>query len=328
MGAVHRARDTRLDRVIALKVLRRDVANPIRERRFIQEARTASSLNHPGIVTIYDIFHIGEAPCIAMEYVEGQTLEQHLERGPLELGRGLAWAVTIADALAKAHAAGIVHRDVKPSNIMITLDGQVKVLDFGLAKLTEAPEASSPDERLTLDDRIVGTPPYLSPEQALCEKVDARSDIFSLGAILYEMFTGKRPFERAANVEMLSAIVNEEPKKLRAVQRDLPARLEKVVAKCLEKSAARRPQSMEEVRNELEDLRHSETIEKLLEARITQRSRRTRMLWAAAAVAVVLAATAGFLWYARANRASARVLARVTSDEGLTADAAVSPDGK
>ncbi len=101
MGAVHRARDTRLDRVIALKVLRRDVANPIRERRFIQEARTASSLNHPGIVTIYEIFHIGEAPCIAMEYVEGQTLEQHLERGPLELRQGLAWAVTIADALAR-----------------------------------------------------------------------------------------------------------------------------------------------------------------------------------------------------------------------------------
>src|SRR4051794_15057495 len=267
MGAVHRARDTRLDRVIALKVLRRDVANPIRERRFIQEARTASSLNHPGIVTIYDIFHIGEAPCIAMEYVEGQTLEQHLERGPLELGRGLAWAVTIADALAKAHAAGIVHRDVKPSNIMITLDGQVKVLDFGLAKLTEAPEASSPDERLTLDDRIVGTPPYLSPEQALCEKVDARSDIFSLGAILYEMFTGKRPFERAANIEMLSAIVKVEPKKLRSVTPALPGKLEKVIAQCLEKKIERRYQRMEDVKNALEEVLEADTHERLLASR-------------------------------------------------------------
>ncbi len=183
---------------------------------------------------------------------------------------------------------------MKPSNIMITLDGQVKVLDFGLAKLTQVPEPSSPGERLTLDDRIVGTPPYLSPEQALCEKVDARSDIFSLGAILYEMFTGKRPFERAANVEMLSAIVNERAKETAiGRQRDLPARLEKVVAKCLEKSTERRYQSMEDVRNALEDLRHSDTSERLLATRGSHSAASNRMLWRRLRLAVVLAAAGG-----------------------------------
>ena len=259
MGTVYRARDTRLDRILALKVLRGEVANPTRERRFIQEARTASSLNHPSIVTIYEIFHVDEAPCIAMEYVDGETLEQHLEKGPLEFRQGLAWAIAIADALATAHAAGIVHRDVKPSNIMITQTGLVKILDFGLAKLTQMSDGSSSGERLTLDDRIVGTPPYLSPEQALCEKVDARSDIFSLGAVMYEMFTGKRPFERASNVEMLSAVVKDEPKKLRSVAPDLPAKLEKIVAQCLEKKVERRYQRMEDVKNALEDLQQTDT---------------------------------------------------------------------
>ncbi|HYI93928.1 MAG TPA: protein kinase, partial [Bryobacteraceae bacterium] len=332
MGTVYRARDTQLDRVLALKILRSEVVNPRREKRFIQEARLASSLNHPSIVTIYEIFHVGEAPCIAMEYVDGETLEQHLEKGPLELRQGLAWALAIADALATAHTAGIVHRDVKPSNIMITQTGLVKILDFGLAKLTQMSEGSSSEERLTLDDRIVGTPPYLSPEQALCEKVDARSDIFSLGAVMYEMFTGTRPFERASNVEMLSAVVKDEPKKLRSVARDLPAKLEKIVAQCIEKKVDRRYQRMEDVKKALEDLQQTDTIERLLATRGSEPRRGPATVWLAASLAVVLAlAAAGFVWWngkANDNSTGTSVLARITSEDGLTRDPAVSPDGK
>lgn len=332
MGTVYRARDTRLDRVLALKVLRSEVANPTRERRFMQEARTASSLNHPGIVTIYEIFHVHEAPCIAMEYVDGETLEQHLEGGPAEYRQGLAWALAIADALATAHAAGVVHRDVKPSNIMITRAGLLKILDFGLAKLTQISEGSNSGERLTLDDRIVGTPPYLSPEQALCGKVDARSDIFSLGAVMYEIFTGKRPFERTSTVEMLSAVVKDEPKKIRSVVRDLPAGLEKIVARCLEKKVERRYQQMQDVRNELEELRQTDTLERLLASRGSEPRRKPGMLWLAIGVAAVLATAAGVLWRSARKtddvRGRASVLARVTSDDGLTIDPAVSPDGK
>jgi serine/threonine protein kinase len=330
MGAVYKARDTLLNRVLALKILRSDVANPVRERRFIQEAQTASSLNHPGIVTIYEIFHIDGAPCIAMEYVDGETLEQHLEKGPLHVRKGLEWAVAIADALAKAHEAGIVHRDVKPSNIMISRTGLVKILDFGLAKLTQASDLSNPGERLTLDDRIVGTPPYLSPEQAKAEKVDARSDIFSAGAVMYEMFTGTRPFERENNIEMLTAVVKDEAPRMRSIRNELPARLDKVIAQCLEKKPAHRYQRMEEVKDALQEIRESETIERLLSVRQSRPAWQNRRVWLAAGLPAILAA-AGFVWWGRsANdaRIGSPVLTRITFDDGLTKDPAVSPDGK
>lgn len=190
IGVVYKARDTVLGRVLALKLLRGESIPQTRVRRFIQEAKSASSLNHPNIITIYEIFDAADGPCIAMEYVSGETLEQRLARGLVGFRKGLNWAIAISDALAKAHAAGIVHRDVKPSNIMITADDQVKILDFGLAKLTQLDE-SEPAERFTQDGRIVGSPPYVSPEQAKAEAVDARSDIFSLGCVLYEMFSAR-----------------------------------------------------------------------------------------------------------------------------------------
>ena len=329
MGAVYKARDTLLDRILAIKVLRPDIANPVRERRFIQEAKTASSLNHPNIVTIYEIFHAGEAPCIAMEYITGETLEHQLARGPLELRTALRWAIDLADALAAAHAAGIVHRDVKPANVMITSTGLVKILDFGLAKLTEV-EESDAGERMTQDGRIVGTPPYLSPEQAKGEKVDARSDIFSLGAVLYEMFTGKRPFERETNVEMLSAVVRDPPKKLRSIVKDLPVHLERIIGRCLEKKVEHRYQRMADVKEALENVRQTDTLERLLATRDPQPIWKSWKLLVPASLLAIAVAGVSLWWGQTRNKVPqhAPVLTRITSNEGLTTQPAVSPDGK
>src|SRR5712692_9796180 len=201
MGVVYRAVDTPLGRPVAINVLRSERAvDPERKKGFFQEARAASALNHPNIITIYDVGQSEGVDFIVMEFVPGKTLDSLLGRRGLSLGEALRYAVEIADALAKAHGAGIVHRDLKPGNIMVTDEGRVKVLDFGLAKLTE-PEPA--DERTLTIDRdprtqegtIVGTVAYMSPEQAEGKKVDARSDIFSFGSVLYEMITGRRAFQ-------------------------------------------------------------------------------------------------------------------------------------
>ena len=195
MGVVYKGRDVRLNRSVAIKVLPADkVSDPERKRRFIQEARAASALNHPNIITIYDIGNESGIDFIVMEYVEGKTLDQRIPRKGMKSSEVLKLGVQMADALAKAHSAGIVHRDLKPSNVMVTDDGLVKVLDFGLAKLTEVSE-SGEEATLTLQSQteegtIIGTLSYMSPEQAEGRKVDARSDIFSFGAVLYEMVTG------------------------------------------------------------------------------------------------------------------------------------------
>src|SRR6516165_1743145 len=217
MGVVYKARDTHLDRPVAIKVLPAEaVANSERKRRFVQEAKAASALNHPNIIHIYDIDTLDGVDFIAMEYVPGKTLDKLVGRRGLGLGEALKYAVQIADALAKAHAAGIVHRDLKPANIMVTEEGLVKVLDFGLAKLTQ--KAEEEDATLTFaqaprteEGTIVGTVAYMSPEQAQGKKVDARSDIFSLGSVLYEMITGRRAFQRDTEFSTLTAIARDEP---------------------------------------------------------------------------------------------------------------------
>ncbi|HSB14933.1 MAG TPA: serine/threonine-protein kinase, partial [Bryobacteraceae bacterium] len=205
MGVVYKARDTHLDRFVALKVLPPEkVADPERKRRFVQEAKAASALNHPNIITIHDIDQVDGIDFISMELVAGKTLDRLIPRHGMRLNEVLKCAVQIADAVAAAHGAGIVHRDLKPGNVMVTDKGQVKILDFGLAKLTDTADGSDELEMRTLRDgdaprtvegRIVGTVAYMSPEQAQGKKVDARSDIFSFGSLLYEMVTGHLPFD-------------------------------------------------------------------------------------------------------------------------------------
>ncbi len=196
MGVVYKARDTRLNRFVAIKVLPADrVSDPERKRRFIQEARAASALNHPNIITIYDIGSKGGIDFVVMEYVGGKTLDQRIPRKGMRLNEVLKLAIQMADALANAHSSGIIHRDLKPTNVMVTDHGSVKVLDFGLAKLTEVTERSESGAQTlqsqTEEGMIIGTLSYMSPEQAEGKKVDSRSDIFRFGTVLYEMVTGQ-----------------------------------------------------------------------------------------------------------------------------------------
>src|SRR6478609_4223403 len=204
MGEVYRARDTRLGREVALKVLPEEVSlDRDRLARFEQEARSASALNHPNIVTVYEVGQLDATPFIAMELVDGKTLRELCVSGPMPIRRVLAVAAQTADGLAKAHSAGIVHRDLKPENLMVSRDGFVKILDFGVAKLAPAPGAETLDTRpmQTLPGTVMGTLEYMSPEQASGLEVDFRSDQFSFGLVLYEMLTGKPAFQRDSMAE-------------------------------------------------------------------------------------------------------------------------------
>jgi serine/threonine protein kinase/tetratricopeptide (TPR) repeat protein len=243
MGEVYRARDVRLGRPVAIKVLRPEsAASPERLARFEQEARTASALNHPNVVTIYDIGKVDETPFIAMELVEGRTFRDLLEEGPLPIPLVLHYATQVAEALAKAHAGGIVHRDLKPENLMVTSDGLVKILDFGLAKLT--PSVSQVGGGLgdaqTAIGILLGTVQYMSPEQARTPSVDHRSDQFTLGMILYEMATGRRAFVRDSVSGTLAAIMFEEPVPPTQLNPGVPEGLQRVIATCLQKEPQNR----------------------------------------------------------------------------------------
>ena len=238
MGVVYKARDTRLNRFVALKVLPHDkVADAERKRRFIQEAQAASALNHSNIITIYDIGQADGVDFIAMEYVAGKTLDRLIPKDGMRLAEVLKYAIQIANALARAHAAGIIHRDIKPGNIMVTPEGSVKVLDFGLAKLTERSEEVDATATMHAAPRseegsIVGTVAYMSPEQAEGKTVDTRSDIFSFGVVLYEMASGRQAFRGDTKMSTLAAVLRQEAAPLREVAVDAPRDLEKIVARC------------------------------------------------------------------------------------------------
>ena len=290
MGVVYRARDTRLDRLVALKVLPPEkVADPERLRRFVREAKAASALNHPNIVTIHDIDSADGITFIVMEHVKGTTLDQLIRRGPMPPKDTLAHAFQIADALSAAHGAGIVHRDVKPANIMVTDSGLVKILDFGLAKLNPAPAVpvSAPQARVTgrtEDGLIVGTVAYMSPEQAEGRDVDARSDIFSLGAVLYEMATGCRAFAGETHGPTLAAIVGEQPRAVRELAAGVPAEVELIITRCLEKDRDRRFQRASDVKAALERLLRQGPDAGVVRAggRVVS-ARRRRLAWIAGA---------------------------------------------
>jgi serine/threonine protein kinase len=256
MGEVYLAQDTRLDRKVALKILPVEVAaHPDRMKRFVQEAKTASALNHPSIITIYEIEQIDSVNFIATEFIDGETLRQRLKNAPLKLGEVLEVAIQTASALSAAHAAGIVHRDIKPENIMLRTDGIVKVLDFGLAKLAERlpadsvdPEAATKALVQTEPGVVMGTAIYMSPEQARGLEVDARTDIFSLGVLLYELVAERLPFEGSNKNEIMASILSDkEPLPLARYAREVPSELERIVAKALRKNRDERYQTIKDL---------------------------------------------------------------------------------
>jgi hypothetical protein len=261
MGEVYRARDTRLSREVAIKVLPAAVASdPERLKRFEKEARAASALNHPSIVTIYDVGQTGGLSWIAMELVEGKTLRELLVSGALAPKRCLQLATSVAEGLSRAHEAGIVHRDLKPENVMVTREGLVKILDFGLAKLTSTGSGSDEASQLptmtgTTPGVVLGTVGYMSPEQASGEKLDFRSDQFSLGSVVYELLTGKRAFQRKTAVDTLSAILNEEPQSIAALNAQVPAPLRWIVERCLAKDPEDRYGTTKDLARELANVR-------------------------------------------------------------------------
>jgi Tol biopolymer transport system component len=336
MGEVYQARDTRLDRVVAIKVLPPDKSgDPSRKLRFLQEAKAASALNHPNIVTIYDIGSANGVDYIAMEFVDGKTLDALIPRNGMRIGELLGYAAKAADALAKAHQAGIVHRDLKPSNVMISRDGQVKILDFGLAKLTPTAPAQGEDTRtakpLTGEGAVMGTSFYMSPEQAEGKPVDARSDIFSFGAMLFEMATGQRPFTGDSQVAVLSSILREDPKRPETSRRDLPAELSRIVMRCLRKDPARRFQGMADLKVALEELKEESDSGTLGGAPAVAIERRQRRwpLWTAVAGLLAVAGLAGWRFFVPSAPAAPAMLQPVplTSDPGEQRNPSFSPDG-
>ena len=331
MGEVYRARDPRLGREVAIKVLpaeRLDDAS--RRRRFIQEARAASSLNHPSIVTIHEIESDGGVDFIVMELVAGKSLDKLIPKGGLPLGETLRLAISIADALARAHAAGIVHRDLKPTNVMVSDGGTPKILDFGLAKLLQAGDVAEQDTAteetaaspLSQPGVISGTPAYMSPEQATGGAVDARSDIFSFGSMLYEMVTGRRAFVGASRGETLQAVVSDEPKPPSTVVAGLPVELEKLILRCLRKDPDRRFQHISDVKVLLEDLREESSTRG---TSAPARSGRRLATAATIAMALVIGVAGRLAWRDRASRPAAK-LVPVTTMSGNESYASFSPD--
>jgi Tol biopolymer transport system component/tRNA A-37 threonylcarbamoyl transferase component Bud32 len=340
MGVVYRAEDTALGRPVALKILpERFAAEHDRLQRFLAEAKLASSINHPNIVSIYELGEEGGQRFIAMEYVAGRSLRALLKERSLGLKRLLDLAVPVAEALSRAHRAGVIHRDIKPENLLVSDEGYIKVADFGLAKLKpgQSVETTATDEVLTAAGSVMGTAAYMSPEQLQAQEADARSDVFSFGVVLYEMATGESPFLRESVAHTTAAILRDTPKPVRALGPDAPVELERIIGKALEKEPEYRYQSMDELAADLKRLRRdldsgrvSSTVETA--AAPAARPAKDWMRPALVSGAVLALAAAGwFAWTKFFPGRSAPVQYKVTQFTalpGLEDSPTWSPDGR
>src|SRR5688572_4317668 len=339
MGEVYLAKDSRLGREVAIKVLPTDVATD-RDRltRFEREAKAVSALNHPHIVTLYEVGSSDSGPFIVMERIDGRSVRELLDEGPLPIRRLLTLGTQIAEGLAKAHAAGIVHRDLKPGNVMVTSDGFAKILDFGLAKLVypeldaNAMEAATTLARETASGMVMGTPGYLSPEQAAGRPVDYRADQFAFGALLYEMATRDRPFKRATLVESLAATIADEVDPLRTKRPDVPPPLEWLIDRCLSKDPGDRYASTSDLARELASLRdHLSDLTRMpsgeIPASVKKTSRRW-VSWAAALLAGIALGVAGFVLARATADVSVPSYQPLTFRRGTVTGARFGPDGK
>ena len=343
MGEVYRARDTRLERSVAIKILPAQFStDPVRKQRFEREAKTISSLNHPNICVLHDVGSQDGVDYLVMECVEGETLAKRLEKGPLPLDQVLKYGTQIADALEQAHRSGVVHRDLKPGNIMLTVTGS-KLLDFGLAKavaplasvatLTGAVTQSSP---MTEQGVIVGTFQYMSPEQIEGKELDGRSDIFSLGAVLYEMLTGQRAFQGKSQLSVASAILEKEPAPISAVKPLTPPALDHAINKCLAKIPDERWQSTSDLASELKWLFESGSQAGIPASTMLKRKRHERLAWAIAIAGLLTTALVGAAYYRETGKPAQVLRAVIPTEEGtspifsgdLAGPVVLSPDGK
>ncbi|MEP6995345.1 MAG: protein kinase, partial [Acidobacteriota bacterium] len=335
MGEVYKARDTRLERTVAVKVLPSDLtASPEARQRFEREAKTVSQLSHPHICALYDVGREGETEYLVMEYLEGDTLEDRLARGPLPLDQTLRHGVAIAEALDAAHRRGIAHRDLKPGNVMLTKSG-VKLLDFGLAKtlgparpadsLTSAPTTA---RNVTREGTLVGTVPYMAPEQLEGKEADSRTDIFALGATLYEMATGRKAFSGSSQASLMSAILTSDPAPISATQKMSPPALDRLVKTCLAKNPEDRWQSAHDVAGELKWI--GEGSQTGVPAPVIARRRsRERLAWTGFAIATLIAAAFGVAYLRRSAHLlpAVRALLPLPETTMTLGELAVSPDG-
>ncbi|HLV85352.1 MAG TPA: protein kinase [Candidatus Sulfotelmatobacter sp.] len=335
MGEVYRARDTRLNRDVAIKILPASFSqDQERLQRFAQESRAAAALNHPNILSIYDIGEENGAPYVVSELLEGETLRERLRNGPLSSTRkAIDYAQQIARGLAAAHEKGIVHRDLKPENLFITNDGRAKILDFGLAKFTR-PETDLADDAPTMQvateaGMVLGTAGYMSPEQVRGKPADARADIFSFGAILYEMLSGKRAFRGDSAADTMSAILKEDPPDLNETNRNISPALERIVRHCLEKNPAERFQSARDVAFNLEALSDSSTTSRSGVRALPEEKARPR--WIVPAAAALLVLGSWFVVYHLARRgtvAANPTFHEITFRNGSIGEARFAPDGQ